>query len=139
MAGQAFEPFFTTRTRGTGLGLAIVKKIIKEVSTRTGLCFEKFSRRRVDAVVCQEDVGDYIVATKGYEGKIEKCPYKYEKPKNVYFTVSKKSPLMRRIKEIETTVEELARKNAFEKIIANFLNKLKSKAGQVQESGINQK
>ncbi len=115
------------------------EKIIKEVTTTNDLNFEKLSRGRVDAVVCQEVVGDYIVATKGYEGKIEKCPYKYEKPKNVYFTVSKKSPLMRRIKEIEATAEELARKNEFEKIIADFLNKLKSKVGQVQESGINQK
>ncbi len=29
MAGQVFEPYFTTRRKGTGLGLAIARNIIE--------------------------------------------------------------------------------------------------------------
>ncbi len=89
--------------------------------------FRKLSEGRLDAVITTETQGDYLLAVLGLQDKIVKSTYRYDSTAPVYFAVSKRSPLARRMKDINAAARRLHDNGTFRKIITEFFKNLKAK------------
>jgi len=118
----------TGKTIGVTLGSKFFPKFDNDTSLKKDFTqsedknFKKLLGNRVDAVIVTETVGDYIVHKNGYQDKIEKAGYKYDLPLAVYFAVSKKSPLVERIPELEEALSEMVESGHVQQVIDHFLD-----------------
>ncbi|MDC0336301.1 transporter substrate-binding domain-containing protein [Pseudodesulfovibrio sp.] len=68
---------------------------------------QKLISGRIDTFITTETVGDYYLALYGYSDEIEKAQYYSENQIDVYFAISKKSELMKRVPELSSLISEL--------------------------------
>lgn len=96
---------------------------IEEIHTDE-LNFMKLVAGRIDAVIVTESIGDYLLAKSGLGQKIKKASFRYDKEVPVYFAVSKKSPLMSRVHELEDAARQLKQSGRFDQIIHHYFDSL---------------
>ncbi|WP_320172863.1 transporter substrate-binding domain-containing protein [Maridesulfovibrio sp.] len=85
--------------------------------------FKKLEIGRIDTLVLTETVGDYLRYKLGYQDKVEKADYVYNKPLAVYFAISKKSPLAHRVPELNAALKTMLESGEVKTIIDRFLAK----------------
>jgi polar amino acid transport system substrate-binding protein len=77
--------------------------------------FKMLKKKRLDAFITTEEVGDYIIETNGYSNDFGKAEYRYSQKVAVYFALSKKSKFAERLPEFEEIVKKLKEQGFFEK------------------------
>ncbi len=85
--------------------------------------FKKLEVGRIDTLILTETVGDYLRYKLGYQDKVEKADYVYNKPLAVYFAVSKRSPLAQRVPELNAVLKKMLKTGEIQDIIDRFLAK----------------
>lgn len=96
----------------------------KEEIHANELNFMKLAAGRVDTTIATESIGDYLIAELGLAGKVAKATYRHDTEIPVYFAVSRKSPLMPRIDDLEKAAKRLRNSGRFNHIIQNFFKNL---------------
>ena len=74
-------------------------------------------------MILTETVGDYLRYKLGYQDTVEKADYVYSKPLDVYFAVSKRSPLAQRVPELNAALKMMLESGEIQDIIDHFLAK----------------
>ena len=103
-----FEPFDTDRQ---------LNKI--EVSTSYQL-FRMLLSGRIDTLLGLEVIHDIEMEKNRYENLIDKSPYRIDKDMNLYFALSKKSPIIDKKESFRKALSELFRSGQVEGIIKKY-------------------
>jgi len=111
--GTKFFPQFDNDTK-------LHKDIAKDATTN----FLKLIAGRTDTFILTETVGDYLMYKHGFQDRVEKADYSYSLPLPVYFAVSKKSPLAKRVPELNAALKEMVESGEVQKTIDRFLTNL---------------
>lgn len=113
-------------TIGTTLGSKYFQKfdsdrfLHKETVDHDLTNLKKLIARRIDTFIATTTVADYFIAQNDMENLIEKSNYVYSAPIPVYFAISKKSPLARRIPELSTALKKIVESGQVEDVISSF-------------------
>lgn len=96
------------------------KKIVKEPVSKMELNLQKLVLNRIDAVIASESSGIQKMIKLGIQDKVEMADYFYSQDNPVYVGISKKSPLMDKIAEIENKLVRSIQSREVEKIIIKY-------------------
>ncbi len=99
-------------------------KIITEPVSTDEQNFNKLIAGRIDAVAIPEDRGEYQLSVMGISDKVRKAVYGFNDSTPRYIGISKKSPLAKRIKDLDKAMKNISTNGAIEKIyIEHFFKK----------------
>ncbi len=100
------------------------RKLQKFESADDPLLFQQLLAKRIDALVITENSGDYHVLTEYLGEKVAKAPYRYDKPLEVYFTLSRKSSWREERQELESSLKALIDEGEHKRMIQEYFEEL---------------
>jgi polar amino acid transport system substrate-binding protein len=112
---------------GTGIGVRYYPRFdadarLDKDAVRAGLMnFKRLIAGRVDAVVMNEEVGDYRVVADGFQAEIGKAEYVHVESQEVHVVLSKKSRFAPRLEEFNRVMAELLAEGARQRLKAEYL------------------
>lgn len=95
-------------------------KLIKQSVATHEQNLKKLIAGRIDTFVHTEIAIDYQIKTSGYQGKVEKSPFKFTEEQPTYFVISRKSKYMNRIHEFEINLQRVFNEDLFWKLVEKW-------------------
>ena len=126
---ETYEDLYRLKSIGTLRGASYFPrfdrdtKIEKYEVSSQGLLLPMIINGRLDAFAGYVNTVNYRITAEGYRGMIEKSEYEYKEKAEVYFAVSKKSPLSKRIYEFNEVNSQLIREGVIPRIIQSYYQK----------------
>ena len=96
----------------------------KDESPNNLVGLRKLVNGRLDAMLLQEDIGDYLVTTLNLQDKIEKAQFKHSEVAPSYICLSKSSPWLNWEKELSDRIRQMADSGRMEEIRLGYLKQL---------------
>jgi len=82
--------------------------------------FHMLVKGRIDALIIAKDQGEYFSSKPSFKGNVELAEYFYRDYQHSYIGVSKKSPYMRNITELNSTVSKMSENGRLETIMRKY-------------------
>lgn len=126
---KKYEDLYNLRI-GTGLGSKYFPrfdqdtKLKKEVAPTEISSLRQLERGRIDVWIHTETTGDYEILKNGYQDKVEKAPYVYQKNINVYLVLSKKSSFVDKIDDFENHIKMFVEDGTLKKMQDAFFSNI---------------
>lgn len=92
--------------------------------------FLKLAQGRIQTVLTTESQGDYLIAMLGLQNKVVKSTYRHDTVNQVYFAISKHSPLHRLVPQFNEAARRLRDNGTFDRIIRDYFKSLKKESNQ---------
>ncbi len=95
-------------------------RIAKVPVTSQDQLFPMVASGRMEVMAGYVDTENYRLVTEGYRGRIVRSRYLHDDPVEVFFAVSKKSPLRARLKELDEFHRQLLREGFIQDVIQQY-------------------
>lgn len=82
--------------------------------------FEMLVRGRIDAIIIAKDQGEYFSSKPSFKENVELAEYFYKDYQHSYIGISKRSPYMKNIRELNYTVSKMSENGRLERIMRKY-------------------
>jgi polar amino acid transport system substrate-binding protein len=95
-------------------------KVAKVPVTSQDQLFPMLTSGRLEAIAGYVDTENYRLVMEGYAGRVKRSGFVYDNPVEVYLAVSRKSPFLARIKEMDRIHRELLQNGFVQRVIQQY-------------------
>ena len=96
-------------------------RLMKEELARLDQLLNMLDKNRLDVVVGNEMVMDYMIKEMGLQDRFRKAPFKFTSRGGEYLTISKKSPHAKRFHEIGEIIRKMKENGQIETVIEHYI------------------